>query len=151
MSRSMATASSFDFLGPDPLVPFSTSRPRRASVQDDDCDRDIEKTLTLSREDRNRILASAFATTDDEPTVELPAPSIPEDVPSPISVPRPVTEDAYGPTSTPTVALPSPAAMRALAYGREPRADIRTHALVIGIWSVAIMMASALLAYAMQT
>jgi hypothetical protein len=150
MSRSTATANSFDFIGPDPLVPFSTSRPRRSAVQND-CDRDVEKTLTLSREDTRRILASAFATTDDEPTLELPAPSIPEDVPSPISVPRPPIEDAYSPTSTPTVALPSPAAMRALAYGREPRADIRTHALVIGIWSVAVMMASALLAYAMQS
>jgi hypothetical protein len=154
MSRHTATARSFDFLGPDPLLPRSTPRPSayRRLPRNNDRDRDVETTLTLSPEDKIRILARAFETMDDDPTLELPAPPIPDDVPSPISVPPPL-EDVYGPISTPTraFALPPPATMRGPSHRRESQADLRTHALVVGIWSVAVMMASALLAYAMQS
>jgi hypothetical protein len=128
MSRSTETAHPFDFLGPDPLLPRT--------------DQDAEPTLTISPADRLRILARAFETMDDDPTLKMPVPSIPDDVPSPTSVPRPPVDGAK-------VALPSPAALNALRYGR-PSADASVHPVAIGLLSFAVAMVSALLAYAMQ-
>jgi len=127
MSRNTATASSFDVFGPDPLVPRSTPRSALAASASE-CDRDAEPTLTVSPEDKVRLLARAFAATEDDPTLEAPAPQVPEGIPSPLGdEPEPST-------------LPAP-----------PSNEAHVRALVLAIWGVAVTLASVLVVYAMTT
>lgn len=55
---------------------------------------DAESTLTVSPEESFRLLTRAFRNSDDEITLEAPAPSVPDDVPSPLGAPATPSEHA---------------------------------------------------------